>query len=68
MLSGKHGGTVAYDPKTDDRWTYLVSGFMPGDNELVSVMAGNPITAEFIAEIFRREGMTKVAWRNTVDS
>jgi hypothetical protein len=33
---------------------------------MVSVMAGGPGTAEFIAGLFRREGLTNVGWRRTI--
>ncbi len=59
---------MAYDPREDPRWTYFVSGLKPQQNEMVHVMAGNPITAEFVAELFRLEGMTNVKWRNLLDA
>jgi hypothetical protein len=56
---------VTYDPKQDARWIYLVSGCRKAEREMVSVMAGGPGTAEFIAGLFRREGLTNVGWRRT---
>ena len=54
---------MAYDPKADDRWTYFVSGHSP-ERGLVTLMAGNPTTAEYVAELFRKDGLTGVKWEN----
>lgn len=58
---------MVYDPKTDDRWTYAVSGFS-SERSLVCVMAGNPITAEYVADLFRKDGLTRVKWENKADA
>jgi hypothetical protein len=63
IACAKQGAEMNYDPKSDDRWTYFVTGF-DQERGLVCVMAGNPHTAEYVADLFRKDGLTHVNWEN----
>jgi hypothetical protein len=52
----------------DYRWSYFISGYDEDKNELIFAKAGNSTTAEYVAELFRKDGLTRAQWRDLDDA
>lgn len=51
----------------DDKWNYLISGYREEENELIFAKAGNEATGEYLAELFRKDGLKRVQCLNLSD-
>jgi predicted PolB exonuclease-like 3'-5' exonuclease len=53
---------------TDYQWNYFISAYDEAKNELIFAKAGNEATANYLVELFQKDGLTRAQWRNLADA